>query len=201
MAFAEIADIALGDARLDFNAAHVNQPERRRARPQHDAQDFEDLMNDLGSLTDVERTGFVDHKWALVRAGRSPVSELMDLLAVLGTESDPDVLTTAARPLSTMARRLAPDLGDDIEMRLRAWIEVYYGGQIDLFSQRFLEIWAGLPTLYILIIMSSLVTPTVWWLLLIMLLFSWTQLVDVVRAEFLRGRNLDYVRAARALTG
>lgn len=78
-------------------------------------------------------------------------------------------------------------------------LQGFYGGKIDLFGQRFIEIWSGLPPLYLLIILSSFVTPNIWWLLLIMLLFSWTTLVDVVRAEFLRGRNLDYVRAARAL--
>lgn len=75
----------------------------------------------------------------------------------------------------------------------------FYGGRIDLLGQRFLEIWSGLPVLFLLIILSSIITPSIWWLLAIMLIFSWTQLVDVVRAEFLRGRNLDYVRAARAL--
>ncbi len=75
----------------------------------------------------------------------------------------------------------------------------YYGGWIDLFGQRFMEIWSGLPMLYLLIIMSSMFTPNFWWLLGIMLLFSWMHLVDLVRAEFLRGRNLEYVRAARAL--
>lgn len=75
----------------------------------------------------------------------------------------------------------------------------YYGGRVDLYGQRFLEIWSGLPVLFLLIILSSFVQPNFWWLLGIMLLFSWTALVDVVRAEFLRGRNLEYVRAARAL--
>lgn len=75
----------------------------------------------------------------------------------------------------------------------------YFGGKIDLIGQRFLEIWSGLPVLFLLIILSSMITPSIWWLLGIMLLFSWTQLVDVVRAEFLRGRNLEYVKAARAM--
>lgn len=75
----------------------------------------------------------------------------------------------------------------------------YYGGKIDLLGQRFLEIWSSLPILFLLIILASIITPNFWWLLGIMLLFSWTSLVDVVRAEFLRGRNLDYVRAARAM--
>lgn len=78
-------------------------------------------------------------------------------------------------------------------------VQGYYGGKIDLLFQRFIEIWSGLPVLFLLIILASLVEPNFWWLLGIMLLFSWMNLVDVVRAEFLRGRNLEYVRAARAL--
>ncbi len=75
----------------------------------------------------------------------------------------------------------------------------FYGGKLDLFGQRFIEIWSGMPSLYLLIILSSFVEPGFWWLLGIMLMFSWMALVDVVRAEFLRSRNLEYVRAARAL--
>ncbi|WP_395555272.1 ABC transporter permease [Pseudomonas aeruginosa] len=78
-------------------------------------------------------------------------------------------------------------------------LQGYYGGWVDLLGQRFLEVWSGLPVLYLLIILASFVQPNFWWLLGIMLLFSWMSLVDVVRAEFLRGRNLEYVRAARAL--
>ena len=78
-------------------------------------------------------------------------------------------------------------------------IQGYYGGKIDLLGQRFLEIWSGLPMLYLLIILSAIVQPNFWWLLGIMLLFSWMGLVDVVRAEFLRARNFEYVKAARAL--
>lgn len=78
-------------------------------------------------------------------------------------------------------------------------VQGYYGGWVDLGLQRFIEIWSSLPSLYILIIFSSLFVPGFWTLLLILLLFSWVSLVDVVRAEFLRARNFDYVRAARAL--
>lgn len=78
-------------------------------------------------------------------------------------------------------------------------IQGYFGGLPDLIFQRFMEIWSGMPVLYLLIILASLVQPTFWWLLILMLLFSWMALVPVVRAEFLRARNLDYVRAARAL--
>jgi microcin C transport system permease protein len=78
-------------------------------------------------------------------------------------------------------------------------LQGYFGGRIDLLGQRFIEIWSGMPQLFLLIIFSSLIRPGFWWLLLILLLFSWMALVDVVRAEFLRGRNLEYVKAARAL--
>ena len=75
----------------------------------------------------------------------------------------------------------------------------YFGGWFDLLFQRFMEVWSGLPILYLLIILASVVEPTFWWLLGIMLLFSWMGFVGVVRAEFLKVRNFDYVRAARAL--
>ncbi len=75
----------------------------------------------------------------------------------------------------------------------------YYGGWLDLIMQRFIEIWSSLPSLYILIIFSAMFVPGFWTLLLILPLFSWVSLVDVVRAEFLRARNFDYVRAAHAL--
>jgi microcin C transport system permease protein len=78
-------------------------------------------------------------------------------------------------------------------------VQGYFGGLTDLLFQRFMEIWSGMPILYLLIIMSSLIEPTFWWLLFILLLFSWMHLVGVVRAEFLRARNFDYVKAARAL--
>ena len=78
-------------------------------------------------------------------------------------------------------------------------VQGYFGGWTDLLFQRFIEVWSGLPTLYILIILASFVEPSFWWLLGIMLVFSWMSLVGVVRAEFLRARNFDYVRAARAL--
>lgn len=78
-------------------------------------------------------------------------------------------------------------------------LQGYFGGWFDLIFQRFMEIWSGLPQLFLLIILAAMITPNFWWLLGIMLLFSWMSLVGVVRAEFLRARNFDYVRAARAL--
>ncbi len=78
-------------------------------------------------------------------------------------------------------------------------VQGYFGGWVDLLFQRFIEVWQGLPILYLLIILASVVEPNFWWLLGLMLLFSWMALVGVVRAEFLRVRNFDYVRAAKAL--
>jgi len=78
-------------------------------------------------------------------------------------------------------------------------VQGYFGGWIDLIGQRFIEIWSGLPTLFLLIILASFVEPNFWWLLGLMLMFSWVALVSVVRAEFLRARNFDFVRAAKAL--
>ena len=78
-------------------------------------------------------------------------------------------------------------------------VQGYFGGLTDLLFQRFLEIWSSMPVLYLLIIMASFIEPGFWSLLGIMLLFGWMGLVGLVRAEFLRGRNFDYVRAARAM--
>ncbi|MCH4246571.1 MAG: ABC transporter permease [Acinetobacter populi] len=78
-------------------------------------------------------------------------------------------------------------------------IQGYYGGWIDLGGQRILEVWGGLPQLFMVIILVSMFTPSVYWLFVIMLFFGWTALVGLVRAEFLRARNFDYIRAARAL--
>jgi microcin C transport system permease protein len=78
-------------------------------------------------------------------------------------------------------------------------VQGYHGGLTDLLFQRFIEVWSGLPELYMLIILGSLITPGFWILLIFLLLFRWMSLTGVVRAEFLRGRNLEYVRAARAL--
>jgi microcin C transport system permease protein len=78
-------------------------------------------------------------------------------------------------------------------------VQGYFGGWVDLLFQRFIEIWTAIPTLYLLLIVSSVIAPGFWTLLFILLLFSWVALVGLVRAEFLRARNLEYVTAARAL--
>jgi microcin C transport system permease protein len=78
-------------------------------------------------------------------------------------------------------------------------VQGFFGGWTDLLFQRFIEIWSGLPVLFLLIILASVIQPGFWSLLTLMLMFSWMALVGVVRAEFLRARNFDYVRAAQAL--
>tara|TARA_B100001971_G_scaffold198761_1_gene208720 strand:+ start:438 stop:1472 length:1035 start_codon:yes stop_codon:yes gene_type:complete len=78
-------------------------------------------------------------------------------------------------------------------------LEGYLGGWFDLLSQRFIEVWQGMPVLLLLIIMSSIITPGFFSLLIIMVLFSWTGFVDVVRIEFFKVRSMDYIRAAKAL--
>jgi microcin C transport system permease protein len=78
-------------------------------------------------------------------------------------------------------------------------LQGYYGGLVDILGQRLIEIWSGMPTLFLLIILASVVQPNFWWLLGITLLFGWMSLVGVVRAEFLRSRNFEYVLAARAM--
>lgn len=78
-------------------------------------------------------------------------------------------------------------------------VQGYYGGWVDLIFQRFIEIWTAIPTLYLILIVSSVLIPGFWTLFTILLAFSWVALVGVVRAEFLRGRNFEYIAAARAL--
>jgi len=78
-------------------------------------------------------------------------------------------------------------------------VQGYFGGWVDLIFQRGIEIWTSVPSLYLLIIIASIIEPSFWILLFILLLFSWVALVGVVRAEFLRGRNFEYINAARAL--
>ena len=78
-------------------------------------------------------------------------------------------------------------------------VQGYFGGRTDLIVQRFIEIWSSVPQLYLIIIVASVISPNIFILFGILLLFSWVALVNLVRAEFLRGRNFEYVTAARAL--
>lgn len=78
-------------------------------------------------------------------------------------------------------------------------LQGYFGGKIDIVMQRIIEIWESMPQMFILIIVASVFVPTFWTLLFILLLFSWTELTGMVRAEFLRARNFEYVKAAKAI--
>lgn len=78
-------------------------------------------------------------------------------------------------------------------------IQGYFGGRTDLLFQRFIEVWSSMPELYLLIIFASIFQPSVTLLIILLSLFGWMGLSDYVRAEFLKGRNLDYIKAARAL--
>jgi microcin C transport system permease protein len=78
-------------------------------------------------------------------------------------------------------------------------LQGYFGGNFDLIFQRFMEIWGSMPELYLLIIFASIFQPNILLLLILLSLFGWMGLADYVRAEFLRGRNLDYVRSAKAM--
>lgn len=82
---------------------------------------------------------------------------------------------------------------------LAGMLQGYFGGRTDLFFQRFIEIWGSMPELYLLIIFASIFQPSIWLLIVLLSLFGWMGLSDYVRAEFLKGRNLDYVKSARAL--
>ncbi len=100
--------------------------------------------------------------------------------------------------LSTIFALLLVGISSVVGVALGA-VSGFFGGWPDLLLQRFIEIWTGIPLLFLLIILSSMIVPNFWWLLGLLLLFSWPDLVGVVRAEFLRARNFDYVTAARAL--
>ncbi len=78
-------------------------------------------------------------------------------------------------------------------------IQGFFGGRVDLFAQRLIEIWSSMPELYLLIIFSSIFQPSILLLIVLLSMFGWMGLADYVRAEFLRGRNMDYVEAARSL--
>lgn len=120
---------------------------------------------------------------------------------LLGTDDQGrDVLTRLLYGLRTsLLLGITLALGSSVIGIMAGAIQGYMGGWVDLVFQRIIEIWSGLPTLFIMMIFSSLVQPTVLSLLSIMMLFTWTRLVGMVRAEFLRARNYTYVRAAQVL--
>ena len=117
----------------DLTFVYGNADEGGFFRPHHGDSELRDLLNELSALSPAERIGFVDHQWSLVRAGLAPLASFMDLAASVGADPDPDVLTAVKRPLTTLVNRLAPDADSSGHSgeRLRAWIEVYYGGQLD----------------------------------------------------------------------
>ncbi len=100
-------------------------------RVEHGESECEELVANLSSLSPLERIGFVGHQWALARASRIPLSSLLDLIAALGVEEDPDVLFAAESVLSRLGRRLAASRGPDVEDRFRAWVTVHFGAQVD----------------------------------------------------------------------
>ena len=100
-------------------------------RPLHGDEELADLIANVGALTAAERMGLVDHQWALVRADAAGIASLLEIAAALGREQDPDVLSTLARPLSTLAGRLAPDVSADCETRLQGWVVDQFGAQVE----------------------------------------------------------------------
>ena len=147
--------------------------------------------------------------WPMLRYSYDTVNLRLDVPAPappsaenwLGTDDQArDVLARAIYGfrIAVLFGLLLTFLGSIIGIAVGA-MEGYFGGWVDLVTQRFIEIWGGLPQLYILIILSSVIVPGFWALLGILLLFGWMSLEGVVRAEFFRARNFEFVRAARAL--
>ncbi|MEE8580408.1 MAG: M1 family aminopeptidase [Myxococcota bacterium] len=100
-------------------------------RPHHAAGELRDLLEHLPALSALERLGLVDHQWALVRADRAPLGSVLELVAALADEPDPDVLMALRRPLAHLATRLAPDHSEQVEEDLCAWIEARFGPALD----------------------------------------------------------------------
>lgn len=155
----------------------------------------------------IETNGFII--WPLIPYSydthidnlKSPAPSRPDKNNWLGTDDQArDVLARSIYGFRvSVLFALALTFGSSIIGVLVGAAQGYFGGKFDLLGQRFLEVWSGLPVLFLLIILASMVTPNFWWLLGIMMLFSWTSLVDVVRAESLKTRKLEYVKAARSV--
>ena len=155
----------------------------------------------------IKPNGFM--VWAPIPFGTSTVNYALSRPApspptfnnLLGTDDQGrDVLTRSIYGFRiSILFGLALTFGASVIGIFAGALQGYFGGRFDLIMQRFIEIWSNLPVLYLLIILSSMIEPNFWWLLAIMLTFSWMTLVGVVRAEFFRTRTLDYVRAAEAL--
>ena len=100
-------------------------------RVEHGPSEFEDLLAGIHSLAPLERIGFIGDQWTLARAGRAPIAQLLDLIAMLATERDPDVLSALEAVLARLLRRLAAARGSLIQERLRSWIAMHFGGPLD----------------------------------------------------------------------
>lgn len=155
----------------------------------------------------IEKKGFM--VWPLIRYSYQTINYDLPVPAPAPPSSE-NLLGTDDQGRDVMARLLYGfrisvlfgillTIGSTLIGVLAGAIQGYFGGLIDLIGQRIIEIWSGLPVLFILIILSSIIVPNFWWLLAIMLLFNWMSLVGVVRAEFLKGRNLTYIKAAQAM--
>lgn len=145
--FAGVKRGALTRRVLTRKREKISLPAKHRARPiyangeeagffriDHGSAGHEALVANVDILAPIERIGWVGHQWALVRAGRAQIASLLDLLAALGDEADPDVLFSIERVLSQMLQRLAPDCGPETRDRLRAWITLQFGRQLEAVS-------------------------------------------------------------------
>lgn len=181
----------------------VTYPETTFGGEFHTAADYRDpYVQDL-----IKADGWMI--WPVIRYSYDTINYNLDVPAPappsrdnwLGTDDQGrDVLARLIYGfrISVLFGLMLTVLGSAIGILVGA-VEGYFGGWFDLISQRFIEIWSGMPVFFLLIIMSSVIAPGFFTLLILMLLFSWMTLVDVVRAEFLKARNLDYIRAAKAL--
>jgi len=136
---------------------------------------------------------------AVDRPGAAPLApNAQNLLGTDGTKRDVLARVIHGFRLSIVFTLVVTGLSTLIGIAAGA-VQGFFGGWLDLIFQRVIEIWTSTPSLYVIIIMFAILGRSFWLLVFLLVLFSWTSLVGVVRAEFLRARNLEYVRAARAL--
>jgi len=114
----------------DLSWIYGNSREAGFFRIEHGKAEFEDLLKHLPALSTLERIGFIGHQWALARTGRQSVSRLLDLLAALGEDGDPDVLFAVASALGRLSQRIAPSRGSDVEDQFRSWIAAHFEGKL-----------------------------------------------------------------------
>ncbi len=128
--FAKARDTASGQGAA-LTWIYGNAGEAGFFRTLHGESEWEDLLAERVNLSPLERIGLVGNQWALARAGREPLGKLLDLVASLGDDDDPDVLAAVERVLTRLLQRVAVRRSPDVEARLRAWVAIYFGGQID----------------------------------------------------------------------